>query len=505
VDRPIGFPRLRLAAALVASLVCLSGPAAARADFLVTLPAAASLHGVPPADFHSDVWVFNGSAESETTVTATYRCATGTCGDAVRTFTVPPRQVRSFPDIVATLFRAPETFGAIEFESRTLIVVTSRLYSPARSEPTLGMFVGGLKENDAHASAVLTSLSHSADPASGYRTNVGVYNPNDVAQPLLFSFFAASGEFLGQFFETVAARRPVQINDVEIFRRLGLLRDVRDFSCVVTGDGAHPIYAYASVIDNRSGDPIFVPGEDAAGLAVSKVTLPAAASLRGVGGTFFHTDARVWNPSASLFAAVRARYVCFAGDCGEPERELLIAPRQTVVLDDVVDSLFHAPGTGGPVEFVSEQPIVVTSRLYTPDRSEPTSGMFVPGQAPDSAAPAQVLNGLARSGDSRVNVGVFNDADPQVITYRLFDGSGNLLGIASRFFGKREAFQVNDVFSFLGVAAASVESAYCLVEGSGLLPIFSYAAVIDNRSQDPIFIPGEDDPEHPPIVPSRRP
>lgn len=96
---------------------------------------------------------------------------------------------------------------------------------------------------------------------------------------------------------------------------------------------------------------------------------------------------------------------------------------------------------------------------------------------------------------------MFNDADPQVITYRLYDGNANLLGTASRFFGAHEAFQVNDVFSFLGVAAASVESAYCLVEGSELLPIFSYAAVIDNRSQDPIFIPGEDDPEKPPIRP----
>lgn len=491
-----------LGRSLLSAAVLLLAAGAARADFRVTLPAAASLHGVPPAFFHSDVWVFNGSAENETTVTATYRCAAGTCGDPVQTFTIPPRQVRSFPDIVGTLFEAPETFGAIEFESRTLIVVSSRLYSPARGEPTLGMYVGGRKENEAHVSAVLTSLSHSADPATGYRTNVGVYNPNDVVQPLLFSFFAASGEFLGQFFETVPARRPVQINDVEIFRRLSLARDVRDFSCVVTGDGAHPIYAYASVIDNRSGDPIFVPGEDAAGLAVSKVTLPAAASLRGVGGTFFHSDARVWNPSASLFAAVKARYVCFAGDCGDPERDLLIAPRQMVVLDDVVDSLFHAPGTGGPVEFVSEQPIVVTSRLYTPARSEPTSGMFVPGQAPDRAAPAQVLNGLARSGDSRVNVGVFNDADPQVVTYRLFDGNGNLLGQAARPFGKREAFQINDVFAFLGVTASSVESAYCLVEGSELFPIFSYAAVIDNRSQDPIFIPGEDDPEKPPIRPS---
>ena len=72
----------------------------------------------------------------------------------------------------------------------------------------------------------------------------------------------------------------------------------------------------------------------------------------------------------------------------------------------------------------------------------------------------------------------------------------------ARFFGEREVFQVNDVFSFVGVTASSVESAYVLVEGSELLPIFSYAAVIDNRSQDPIFIPGEDDPEKPPIRPS---
>ena len=194
----------RLLAGAAGLIAILFPVGVARADFLVTLPAAASLHGVPPAFFHSDVWVFNGSAENETTVTATYRCAAGNCGDAVQTFTIPPRQVRAFPDIVGTLFEAPETFGAIEFESRTLIVVTSRLYSPARGEPTVGMFVGGLKEDDADTAAVLTSLSHSANPGSGYRTNVGVYNPSDGAQPLVFTFFAASGEFLGRFFE----RRP---------------------------------------------------------------------------------------------------------------------------------------------------------------------------------------------------------------------------------------------------------------------------------------------------------
>jgi hypothetical protein len=39
------------------------------------------------------------------------------------------------------------------------------------------------------------------------------------------------------------------------------------------------------------------------------------------------------------------------------------------------------------------------------------------------------------------------------------------------------------------------------LEASELLPLFAYGAVVDNRSQDPIFIPAEDDPEKPPTVP----
>ncbi|HEX9303836.1 MAG TPA: hypothetical protein VGA31_05240, partial [Thermoanaerobaculia bacterium] len=187
------------------------------------------------------------------------------------------------------------------------------------------------------------------------------------------------------------------------------------------------------------------------------------------------------------------------------EQSFLVAPRHELVLDDIVSAFFHAPGTGGAVEFVGEQSLVVTSRLYTPDRSAPTLGMFVPGLAPRRASPTVVLNGLshpaASDSGSRVNVGVFNQADvPQLVTYRLFDGGGNRLGQATRLFAAREIFQINDVFAFLGVSGA-VESAYCLVEGSENLPLFAYAAVIDNRSQDPIFIPGEDDPGHPPIVP----
>jgi hypothetical protein len=475
---------------------------AAGAELRITVPAVASLHGVATTYFHSDVWVFNGSAQHTAEVTATYRCAQASCGNAVQPFTIPPRQVRAFTDVVAALFNAPETFGAIEFDSTDLLVVTSRLYTPDRSEPTVGMFVPGLQPNDAHARSVLTSLSHN----ELFRTNVGVYNPNDFGQPVLFQFFGASGGFVGEIFGSVGPRKSLQLNDPEIFSRITLPAGTSSFYCLVTGDGAHGLYAYASVIDRNSQDPIFVPGADGSGVLVAKTTLPAVARVPGFGNTFFKSDVKIWNASDEQFAEVTARFACFEGDCGD--RVFTVAPRQMLAWDDIVLSLFDSTSAGGAMEFVSETPIVVTSRLYTPTLIESTYGMFVPGLPPEASSPAVVLNGLSRPDDfstgSRVNVGVFNQADvAQVVIYRLFDGNGNRIGQTARLFAPREFFQVNDVFAFLNVSQ-SVQSAYCLVEGSELLPLFAYAAVIDNRSQDPIFVPGEDDPEHPPIVPLAR-
>ena len=484
---------------VLAGILLLAGATAFGAELRITLPAVASLHGVPPTFFHSDVWVFNGSAQHTAEITATYRCAQASCGNAVQTFTLPPRQSRFFSDIVGTFFGAPETFGAAEFESEDLIVVTSRLYTPDRSEPTVGMFVPGLLPSEAHATSVLTSLSHD----SFFRTNVGVYNPNDLAQPVLFQFFGASGGFLGEIFGSVGPRRSLQINDPEIFGQITLPAGTSNFYCLVIGDGVHPLFAYASVIDRQSQDPIFVPGADGTGVLVAKTTLPAVSHVSGFGNTLFKSDVKIWNASDEQFAEVTARFTCFEGDCGD--RVFTVAPRQMLAWDDIVLSLFHSTSAGGAMEFVSETPIVVTSRLYTPTLIESTYGMFVPGLPPEASSPAVVLNGLSHPSDfstgSRVNVGVFNQAEvAQVIIYRLFDGAGNLLGQTARFFAPREFFQVNDVFAFLNVSQ-SLENAYCLVEGSELLPLFAYAAVIDNRSQDPIFIPGEDDPEHPPITP----
>jgi hypothetical protein len=123
--------------------------------------------------------------------------------------------------------------------------------------------------------------------------------------------------------------------------------------------------------------------------------------------------------------------------------------------------------------------------------------MSVPALDPPASATSQVL--LLISKGSRVNVGVVNpEGAAQVVTIRLFSDTGRLLGTLTRLLERRRATQINDIFHALGVPG-NVAAAYCLVEGNAPFRIYSYAAIIDNESQDPIFVTGQNDPERPPI------
>ncbi len=454
----------------------------------VTLPAAASLHGAPPTFFHSDVSVFNPSATQAATVTARYRCFTGACGNAVQTFTVPPRQLRVFDDIVGTLFGAPETGGAVEFTGNVL--VDSRLYTPSRPAPTVGMYVPGLSAAEAYAEAVVTSLSFSANLSTGFRANVGVYNGNDVAQTVTFTLFNPQGVQIGQTSQLVPARTPLQINNIASF--VGITTDVPSFYVVVRGDGTSKNYVYAAVLDNQSQDLIFVKGANNAAAPPGTVTLPAAASLHGAPPTFFHSDVSVFNPSATQAATVTARYRCFTGACGNAVQTFTVPPRQLRVFDDIVGTLFGAPETGGAVEFTGN--VLVDSRLYTPSRPAPTVGMYVPGLSAAEAYAEAVVTSLSFSANLstgfRANVGVYNGNDvAQTVTFTLFNPQGVQIGQTSQLVPARTPLQINNIASFVGITT-DVPSFYVVVRGDGTSKNYVYAAVLDNQSQDLIFVKG---------------
>jgi hypothetical protein len=231
----------------------------------VTLPAAASIVGGAP--FFSDVRAFNTSYTSSLDVTATYRCFIASIGNSCpsvapqSTFTLAPRESMAFNDIVRTTFLQPDTAGGVEFvfdASEDQLVVTSRLYSTFPT-PTVGMFIPGMHESDAHATTVLTSIQNGSDGrGNSFRTNVGAFNPGSVAVTLTFTIFDGNGAVLG-----VPVTRPLNghsgLQVSGIFTVAGVPTTATDNAVIVVAStGA--IFSYAAVIDNLTTDPIFVSG-----------------------------------------------------------------------------------------------------------------------------------------------------------------------------------------------------------------------------------------------------
>ena len=234
--------------AFVAILLAVSSMAG-RAD-TVTLPAAASVQGLAP--FISDVRVFNTSYTASVSVTATYRFGS----QPAKTFTLSPREAKSFDDICVSLFATPNSLGAVEFTSSApagTIVVTSRLYSPFPSGGAVGMFIPGLPSSAAQAVTVLPGLMNGAS-----RTNVGVYNPNDASVNVSVRLYDGP-VLLGTVPLTLAARTGTQISN--IYKSLGFDTLVRtDGVCTVDSGGASPLFSYAAMADNTTQDTILVVG-----------------------------------------------------------------------------------------------------------------------------------------------------------------------------------------------------------------------------------------------------
>jgi plastocyanin len=253
---------MRRALVIVASLLA---SAALRAD-VVTLPAAASIQGGNP--FFSDVRVFNTSYTAPLNVTATYRCfiATVACPASapVLNIVLQPRESKAFDDMVAdpAAFNAHDTAGGVEFEftgSEDQLVVTSRLFSTS-PQNSVGMFIPGLEETEAHSTTVLTSIRHTqATTGVGtFRTNVGVFNPADNAANVTFTIFDGGTNQLGSpVVRNVPGHSGVQVSG--IFEAAGAGSASTENAVIVVSADSE-VFSYGVVLDNNTADPIFVIG-----------------------------------------------------------------------------------------------------------------------------------------------------------------------------------------------------------------------------------------------------
>jgi Copper binding proteins, plastocyanin/azurin family len=198
-------------------------------------------------------------------------------GTSSLTFTLGPRESRAFNNIVVSQFNTPDSAGGVELDhsgSGDQLVVTSRLYSTA-PVPTVGMFIPGLRNSEAHATTVLTSIRNGG-PNQGFRTNVGIYNREDSAVDVTFRIIDGGAQIGNPVTRHVAGHSGVQVS--RIFDAAGQGGHVTE-NAVIVVSATHEVFSYAAVIDNNTTDPIFVVGAEDEPFQVTTPSGPTATQI----------------------------------------------------------------------------------------------------------------------------------------------------------------------------------------------------------------------------------
>jgi len=219
---------------------------------------------------------------------------------------------------------------------------------------------------------------------------------------------------------------------------------------------------------------------------------PGAASAKGASTSYWVTDVRLYNPASQgpitvwLSALLRD-----ADNTGAAELPVTVGARKGVAFNDVLATFFGLSKATAAIRMRSTAPFYATSRTYDIGTPGGTFGSFIPSFGPEEALDRgillQVIN--QQGGDGfRSNIGFANPGlTASTVTVRVFDaGTGEVIGTGTRNLPPRTFSQIDDVFKFVGKASEAVANA--TVEFTATTPIFVYASVIDNGSNDPIFV-----------------
>lgn len=232
-------------------------PVALPADVYVL--AAAHVRGTNQTNWRTDLVVHNVTSATVSYGLCLLRRGTANPNPTCKSFTLPPRQARKHQDVIFTEFATEGAAALRILAAPGTVLATSRTYN-AVEEGTYGQFVpvvGLIQALLAGEEGRLLQLSHNPTLASGFRTNLGLVNATPGQVTVLIHFFRADGIPLGEHLQDLAAYEFTQLD--RVLERV-TTEVVDDFYATLTcsPEGAR-VFAYASVVDNRTGDAILVP------------------------------------------------------------------------------------------------------------------------------------------------------------------------------------------------------------------------------------------------------
>jgi len=454
------------------------------------IPGSAHIAGLGGTTWVSDLVVYN-LGEAEAGVEAYFlkrdtdnAAATGTF------FLVDAGSSLLLGDVVWDFFGESSTSGAIFICSDQPLMVSSRTYNDAPSG-TYGQHIGGspvLTGIPGDHRAYLFQLTRNDD----FRTNIGFANALPSQLELDVTLHDAQGAELKTVQVSVPPHGFVQKTDI-------LGSDVPDAYAIVKATTSEARYfAYASIIDNHTGDPTFVTPEISFFREDSTLYLPAAAHVDGYGGTHWRTDVELLNLSTWATDTVVVKLLARdQANPAPPSKEYVLPPKTSLRISDVLETVFGFSGAAALRFECSSSAIAVSSRTFN-QTAAGTYGQFVPAVpasatvgAGDSVVLAQLATSASASEGFRTNIGILNTSGNSIVVVVELKGEdGTKLGERSVSLGPYEFTQMDKIFQ--GIVAGTRNNLTARLHTASAGGSFiAYASVVDNRSGDPVFVPAQ--------------
>jgi hypothetical protein len=470
--------------------------------FALVIPAAANTSGVGTSRWQTDLDMLNIGASDALVELSLLRANQANPTPETEQVTVPAGGTTRVTNVLGSLFSAGNAALGVRFLGGSADV-NARFYNTASAcGGTYGMMVPASQASAAvfdGSPVYFHLLTHSADPAVGFRVNVGFANGTAATADMEVELRAGNGSLLKTVTQSLEGFEHRQITT--IFRQPPATSSVAAGYAVVraTTPGSM-VYTYAMTIDNVSGDPIFVrpvrctPAPVEGGLDVA---ISATAHTPGENGTQWQSDLDLFNAGTSPASVRLSLLRANQANPSPATADVAVAPGTTLRLDDLLGSTFSAGNAAIGVTMLSGW-VDVSSRFYnTASACGGTYGMFIPGES-DALAVAAGQTGyfhhltFSRDGTKgyRVNVGFMNDTALSTdVEIRLYGDQGELLKIVTTTLLPYEHRQFTRIHRDPAPVTSDVAhgSATVTVATPGGR-VHTYAMLIDNVSGDPVYI-----------------
>lgn len=224
-------------------------------------PVVATVRGQAGTNFKTDVRMVNRSG-GMATVTIDYYAKSNTGQTAPNETTqvmIPANGQAAVDNFLDTVWGISSGQGALVVTSDREITSSARIYNDQVDAGlgTFGQYSQALVMSHAWSRGVIPFLSNTpSNQGTGFRSNIGWFNPNADPIEVTFSGWAGDGTLLGQVTATAPGYQQQQVNVSDLWPALANYPDPFYVSYDVSG--ADAVFMYGSVVDNVNGDASFI-------------------------------------------------------------------------------------------------------------------------------------------------------------------------------------------------------------------------------------------------------